>query len=151
MDKTTCYSYFAISSAGEIQNDVGFVAAKNSYFDPDEITKTLGIQPFDVRMMGTPRKNGHGVYPFSDWAACRQEEPVMDAEEQCLRIVRELTPHIPDLNKIREQYNVSFSILVVPYIHNEEAPVLGFNSEIIEFCHLTKTEIGIDLYVFDRD
>ena len=151
MDKTSCYSYFAICSEGEIQYGLGLVAAENGNFDPEEISKMLGILPFRAWAAGTPRGKGNGVFRFSMWSACRQDEPALDAGEQCLKIVRELTPLIPELNRIREQYNVSFSILIVPKIYNEETPTLVFDSEIIEFCHLTKTEIGIDLYVYDRE
>lgn len=66
MNQTSCYSYFDICSTGTIQNEIGFVAAENSCFDPDYITEKLGIEPFRTLKMGTPRKNGHGHYPFSD-------------------------------------------------------------------------------------
>ncbi len=79
MDKTTCYSYFAICSNGIIKNGVGFIANPNSDFDPDYVTEKLGIEPYDAKKMGTPRKNGHGKYPFSDWGACKQTEPALDS------------------------------------------------------------------------
>lgn len=151
MDKTTCYSYFAICSNGIIKNNGGFVANPNSHFEPDYITGKLHITPYDSKKMGTPRKNGHGKYPFSDWAACKQIEPTIDAEEQCLRIVRILKDKIPALLAIKEEFDVTFSIVVVPHIYNEETPILGFNMEIIEFCYLTGTEIGIDLYVINKE
>ena len=151
MAKTSCYSYFAICSAGEIQNGVGFVAAENSYFDPDHITEKLGIEPFEPHKMGTPRKNGHGCYPFSDWACCKQCEPALDAEEQCRQIVRELSARIPLLQEIKKQYNVNYCILIVPSIYNEENPILGFDSEIIEFCYHTGTEIAVDMYIYGKE
>lgn len=151
MEKTSCRSYFAICSAGDIQNGVGFVAAENSFFDPDEITKMLEMQPYNTTLMGAPRGNGHGFFPFSFWCACEQTEPAIDAEEQCLKIVRELSPKIPILNKIYEQYNVDFAIEVVPKVFHEQAPILCFNREIIDFCYLTKSEIDIDLYVFNEE
>ncbi len=151
MKNTSCYSYFAICSSGEIRNGSGFVAAENSYFDPDFITAKLGIEPFETRKMGTPRKNGHGCYPFSDWSCCKQAEPAQDAEEQCRIIVRRLRKLIPQLLEIKEQYNVDYSIIIVPHICNEDKPILGFDSEIIEFCYHTGTEIAIDMYIYDED
>ncbi len=151
MNQTTCYSYFAICSAGSIRNKIGFVAAENSYFDPDSITAKLAIEPFLTHKMGNPRKNGHGYYPFSDWACCKQCEPALDAEEQCRKIVRQLRPLIPQLQEIKKEYNVDYTIIIVPYIYNEDTPVLGFDSEIIEFCYLTGTEIIVDLYVCDQE
>lgn len=147
MEKTSCYSYFAICSAGEIRDGVGFVAGENSYFDPDCITEKLGLKPFDVNKMGAPRKSGHGQYPFSDWACCKQTEPALDAEAQCKKIVRELYPLISQLQEIKTEYNVDYTIMIVPHIYNEESPILGVDSEIIEFCYRTGTEIAVDMYV----
>jgi len=151
MNQTSCHSYFAICSTGTIQNEIGFVAAENSCFDPDYITEKLGIEPFKAHKMGTPRKNGHGHYPFSDWACCKQTEPALDAEEQCKKIVRQLCPLIPQLQEIKKEYNVDYSIIIVPHIYNEENPILGFDSEIIEFCYHTGTEISVDMYIYDKE
>lgn len=151
MDKTNCYSYFAICSNGIIKNGVGFIANPNSDFNPDFITDKLNIQPYGSTKMGTPRENGHGSYPFSDWGACMQTEPAIDAKEQCVKIVRALKEKIPALLDIKKKFDVTFSLIIVPNIYNEESPVLAFNKEIIEFCYLTGTEIGIDLYVFDKE
>lgn len=151
MEKTKCYSYFCIESAGEILDMVGFVADDNSFFEPDKITEILGIEPFKTKLMGSQRKNGKGVFPFSNWCACKTTEPILDAEEQCLNIVRKLKPLIPKLNEIKRMYNVNFDIMIVPYVYNEESPILCFTNEIIEFCYLTKTEIIVDMYVFDKE
>ena len=151
MAQTSCYSYFAICSSGEIRDGIGFVAAENSYFDPDDITVKLGIDPFNTKKMGSLRKNGHGHYPFSNWACCRQNEPALDAEEQCRIIVRQLRHLIPWLQEIKKEYNVDYTINIVPHIFNEENPILGFDSEIIEFCYHTGTEISVDMYVYEKE
>lgn len=151
MEQTSCYAYFSICSAGTIQNGIGFVAAENSCFEPDYISEKLGIEPFKMHKMGTPRKNGHGYYPFSEWACCKQNEPALDAEEQCREIVRKLRPLIPQLQEIKTEYNVDYSIIIVPHIYNEEAPILGFDSEMIAFCYHTGTEIAVDMYVYDKE
>lgn len=151
MEKTSCYSYFAICSSGEIRNGVGFVARDNSYFDPDDITSQLGIEPFEARKMGAPRKNGNGYYPFSDWACCKQMEPALDAQEQCRQIVRQLRDRIPQLQEIKKEYAVDYSIIIVPHIYHEENPILGFDSEIIDFCYQTGAEISVDMYIYDKE
>lgn len=147
--KSTCYSYFAICSKGKIESNVGFVAAPSSNFDPDTITARLGIQPFDTSKLGMPRKNGDGYVPFSSWAACKQTEPMLDAETQCLKIVRQLSPKIDELRAMQKEYNVDYSIIIVPeLVVDAKQPGIVFNREIIEFCYLTGTEIGLDLYVY---
>jgi len=149
MEKSKCHSYFSIGSNGVIKNMIGFVANPNSDFDPEYITNKLNIEPYETRKMGSPRRDGKSTYPFSEWTACRQDEPAYDAGEQCLNIVRTLKEKIPLLLEIKKEYNVDFVINIVPYIYNEESPAICFNKEIIEFCYLTGTEIGVDLYVFD--
>lgn len=155
MNKTNRYSYFCIASNGILENIseniIRFSANENSDFNPDEITRKLGIQPFKTRKMCEERKNGHGIYTFSSWDACIQKVPALDAEEQCIKIVRMLRDKIPVLNEIKRQIDVGYYINIVPHIYNEEAPAIQMNREIIEFCYLTGTEIGVDIYVYDRE
>ena len=151
-EETTCYSYFTICSEGEILNYVGFVAEENSDFDPDHITELLGIEPHSKWREGDPHpRPSAGIFSFSRWSACRQESPADNAYEQCLAIVRMLKDKIPALMQIKREYKVWFGIEIVPEIHNEDAPAISFDEEIIAFCHATGTMIDIDTYVYDRE
>lgn len=151
MKKTTCYSYFYIESKGEILPDIGFVAAENSFFEPDEITALLGIQPFETMRMGDRRKYGPDTYPFSSWSACRQDEPAMDTGEQCLAIVRQLRDKLPVLQEIARKTNVAFGIMIVPEVWDGEAPAMYIDREVIEFCHRANASIQIDLYAYENE
>ena len=149
MNKTTCYSEFTIQSNGKMTKN-GFKANRNSDFNPDEITKLLKITPYHTTVMNAPRINGVGNYPFSTWKGCKKEEHTLGAEKQVQKIVEELKDKIPLLQQIKKLYDVRFYITIVPSIYNEEAPIIQFGKEIIDFCHKTRTEIGIHLYVFDK-
>jgi len=156
METTNCHSYFSICSNGDI-GEGGLQSTESGIFDPDKITELLCIEPFRKWKKGDRRKQvkdenyPSAKYGFSSWSACYQTEPVIDAEEQCVNIVRALKEKIPLLHKIKNEYDVAFNISVVPHIYNEETPILIFNKEVIEFCYLTDTEIEIDLYVFDKE
>jgi hypothetical protein len=130
---------------------IGFIANPNSDFDPDYITEKLNIKPHNTKKMGCLRPNGNGNFPFSSWTACYQTEPTLDVEKQCLNIVRILKEKIPILLDIKAKFDVEFCINIVPQIYNEASPAIIFNKEIIEFCYLTGTEIGVDIYVYDMD
>lgn len=147
-ETTRCYSYFAICSEGTIVNGLGLVAAPDGDFSPEVITELLGITPYRYRRMGEPRKNGRGTSRFSSWSACYQDTPALDTQEQVMKIVHTLSPKIPILQTIKQQYNVSFSILIVPHIYHEQSPGIVFGREIIDFCYHTGTDIGVDLYVY---
>jgi len=156
LEITNCHSYFSICSNGDI-GEGGLQSTESVVFDPDRITELLCIEPFEKWKKGDRRKqvkdekHPSAKYGFSCWSACYQTEPAIDAEEQCVNIIRALREKIPLLQEIKNEYDVGFSISVVPHIYNEETPVLVFNKEIIEFCYLTDTEIGIDLYVYDKE
>lgn len=159
MNKTSCYSYFYIESAGEIK-EIGtdecgrtiadFVADERSNFDPDEITEILGIIPDHTVRMGERIKNSARVSRFSSWKACAQDsEPCFDVEEQLLNIVEKLSPLIPKILEIKKKYNVVSGINIVPHIYGEQSPALDFGAKVIEFCYLTGSKIGVDIYVYN--
>ena len=146
MEKTNSYTYFGIGSKGEIDHR-GLVAYESGIFNPDDITKLLGIQPFSSWNYGDTRKNG-SKYLFSDWSAEKSSVGRLDVEAQCMDTIKNLKNKISLLKEIKEQYDVHYVIMIVPSIYGEEKPIMGFNEEIIEFCYLTGTTIEIDMYVY---
>ena len=132
----TCYTYFLIRGD----------------FDPDVITKMLGLQPDSSRKIGTERKNGHGVYPCSTWSFGRCDQYDVITENQIKTTIAPLKDKIPILNLIRKKYDATFTIEVVPEIYPDEStPTLGPDLEIIDFCHAVRAEIDIDLYVYTSE
>lgn len=149
IEQTSCYAFFLIRSAGELDFYKGFIPEENSTFDPDEITDILGIKPFEIIRYGTLRPNGKSRFNFSSWYGCKQIEPEINRFDQCDKIVEELKPHISELKKIKEKYNVSFSIQIFPCSKDKDGgEVIGFSHDIIEFCYLTDTEIVVDMALF---
>ena len=146
-ERTGCYAFFLIKSAGVLDFDKGFLPEPDSAFDPDEITALLGLQPFRAHRAGEARPGGRGRYPFSAWYSCRQAEPAVSRLDQCGRIAAALRPHIPALRAIRERYNVTFSIEIDPQ-SPDEGGVIGMTHDVIEFCYLTGTEIVVDLFCY---
>lgn len=150
MNQTTCYSEFVIQSNGKMAVS-GFKANPNSNFKPEEITKILQITPYSTTTLNEPRKIGNGNYSFSTWRGCKKEELTLDASLQVKEIVKELKRKIDELLYIKKQYDVRFYITIVPSIYNEKAPIIEFDKEIIDFFYKTDTEIGVHLYIFDKN
>ena len=62
--------------------------------------------------------------------------------------INPLLDKIDLLNKIQKEYKASFTLEVVPSIYvNEINPSLAPSLDIIDFCHDTRTNIDIDLYL----
>ena len=149
MDKTHSYTYFGIESNGEIDSR-GLVGYERGLFNPDYITKTLGIQPFCCWKKGDKRRDG-SQYLFSSWDAEKSDIGRLDVEAQCMETIKNLKNKIPVLKQLKEQYDVNYVIMVVPKIYGEEQPLISLNKEIIEFCYLTDTIINVDMYINSSD
>ncbi len=131
----SCYTYFTI--VGE--------------FSPAEITKMLDLEPFESWQKGDKRANGT-PYTFSRWSFGKCVDYDAEVSNQIIKTITPLIGKVDLLNEIREMYEVSYYIEVIPKIYSEEStPALGANLEVIDFCHATKTEIDIDLYVYESE
>lgn len=145
MEKTNSYTYFGIQSKGT--SDRGFVAFEKGIFNPEDITRVLEIQPFKSWAYGDKRVDG-SEYLFSRWGAEKSEVGRLDVEAQCRETIKNLKNKISQLNQIKEQYDVSFVLTIVPSIHDEEQPYMSFKKEVIEFCYLTGTTIHVDMQIY---
>ncbi len=133
--KNRCYTYFRI---------VG-------NFDPDVITAKLGIVPNDRWKTDDHKRNG-SLYDFSCWTCGRCDEYDVYVENQMRKTISRLLDKIDVLNQIRNDYDVSFYLEVVPEIYvNDINPCLAPSLDVIDFCHATRTEIDIDLYIFSSE
>lgn len=148
MEQTNSYTYFAIQSNGE--NDERLIAKAEGMFNPDDMTCLLEIQPFSSWASDDQRKDG-SEYLFSQWSAEKSDIYRLDVMAQCKDTIKNLKNKIPQLKQIKEQYDVKFVLMIVPSIFNGEQPWIEFDEELIEFCYLTGTTIGVDMYVYPLD
>ena len=131
--RNSCYTYFKI---------VG-------NFNPDEISVILNLTPEKSWKTGDLRKNGT-KYDFAYWEIGRCLEYDVEVENQMRKTIAVLHDKITLLNQIREKYDVSFVLEIVPEIYaNDTNPCLAPSLDVIDFCHATRTEIDIDMYVYD--
>ena len=133
--KNKCYTYFRIVGS----------------FDPAEITARLGIVPDDCWKPGDIRNDG-SLYDFSSWTCGRCDEYDVCVENQMRKTISGLLDKIDILNQIRNDFDVSFYLEVVPEIYVDDInPCLAPSLDVIDFCHATRTEIDIDLYIYSSD
>ena len=133
--KNRCYTYFRI--VGD--------------FDPDVISTRLGIIPNDSWKPGDLRKD-RSLHTFSCWTCGRCDEYDVFVENQMRKTISGLLDKIDVLNQIRNEFDVSFYLEVVPEIYVDDInPCLAPSLDVIDFCHATRTEIDIDLYIFSSE
>ena len=131
--RNRCYTYFKITGN----------------FDPDRITKILNLTPERYWKIGDLRRNGT-KYDFALWEIGRCEEYDVEVENQMRKTIAPLQDKISLLNKIREGNEVRFWLVIVPNIYvGDINPCLAPPLDVIDFCHATRTEIDIDMYIYD--
>ena len=137
-ESNTCYTYFSITGN----------------FDPDDITKRLGLEPGQTWKIGEPRRHGIGHYTFANWEIGRCTEYRVCVTEQMEETIRPLTDRINLLNEIREKYDASLRLIVVPMIYagnGENHPCISPSHEVIAFCAATHTHLDMDQYFFSEE
>ena len=133
--RNSCYTYFKI---------VG-------NFNPNEVSKILNLTPEKTWKIGDLRHNGT-MYDFALWEIGRCTEYDVEVEDQMRKTIALLQDKIQLLNKIREENDVSFILEIVPSIYvNDVNPCLAPPLDVIDFCHATRTEIDIDLYIYNSE
>jgi hypothetical protein len=133
--KNKCYTYFRI-----IGN-----------FDPDVISARLGIVPDDCWKTGDRRRNG-SLYDFSSWTCGRCDDYDVYVENQMRKTISCLLDKTGILNQFRNDFDVRYVLEVVPKIHvNDINLFLALSLDVIDFCHATRTEINIDMYIYSSD
>ena len=133
--KNRCHTYFKI--VGD--------------FDPDSITARLGLLPTKCWKIGDSRKNG-SKFDFALWEYGRCDEYDVLVENQMRKTVSGLLGKIDALNQIRNELEVSFYLEIVPTIYvGDINPCLAPPLDVIDFCHATRTEIDIDMYIYSQE
>ena len=178
MDKS--FVYFKITSKPKDikTNDNIFRReySNKSIFDPDEITKILGVQPSSITRKGGVRKwiapNGEEKsheYKFSSWTSEKlyEDKNKIDTAQwrgiSCLAIdvIAAFKNKIAELRKIKELYDVEYCLVFVPFasievkIEDNEIidscgdwnPGIHIYQEVVEFCGAVGASIDIDTYV----
>ena len=130
--RNDCYTYFQI---------VG-------NFDPDQVSRLLNLTPETSWKIGDLRPSGT-KYDFALWEIGTCTEYDVEVDHQMQKTIAVLKDKIPLLNQIRQEYDVSFYLEIVPTVYvGESTPCLAPSLDVIDFCHATRTEMDIDLYVY---
>ena len=133
--RNSCYTYFRI---------VG-------NFNPDDISALLNLTPEKSWKIGDLRRNGT-KYEFANWMIGKCAEYDVYVGNQMRKTISILLDKIAILNQIREDNDVEFFLEIVPSIYVDDInPCLAPPLDVIDFCHATRTQIDIDMYLFNSE
>lgn len=109
----------------------------------------LGLKPDRWRKVGDELPSGRrSRTAYLEYGRCEKYD--VEVENMMRATIAPLLDKAELLEEIREKYKVEFWLSVVPTVHvGEPSPTLAPPLDVIDFCHATRTEIDIDLYVCD--
>ena len=117
-------------------------------FNPDDVSASLGLTPEESIKIGDLRRNGtkHELARFTIGKCAEYDVCV---ENQMRKTISVLLDKIAILNQIREENDVEFFLEIVPSLYVDDiTPCLAPPLDVIDFCHATRTQIDIDMYLF---
>jgi len=126
-----------------------YFALDGDDFDPDEVTKFLGIQPTSVMRKGS--KVDGKLPKINSWSVSTENvvNEHIDVFEMATEIINILKPKKSLIIQAKERFNVSPRLEVVLwYSVNEEhsTPAIGFEPETVSFLGEIGAFIDIDTY-----
>lgn len=140
---TSTYTYFRIRSSG-VHNDDEFIPSSKGIFEPHEITKLLGIEPYSFKKPGDYVALGR-YCKLSCWSGCKSTIDGYNVAKQSKETVHQLISKIDELKKIKNEYDIDYCLVVVQHIY-ETSPIMSFEDEVIKFCADIGATIEIDTY-----
>ena len=133
-EENKCYTYFMISGI----------------FDPDEITKRLGLEPYKVHRIGEKIPSGKQL-DHAMWMYGKCEEYSIELTKQVEKTIFGLLNKIDELNQISKEFDVYYSIEIVPEIYDiHNMPLFDPSLEVMDFCSATRTHLDTDLYIYAK-
>ena len=133
------------------RNSCIHILKQSAILTPDDVSKLLNLTPEKTWEIGDLRRNGT-MYDFALWEIGKCTEYDVEVENQMRKTISSLWDKIHLLNQIREENEVHLVLEVVPAIYvGDTNPCLAPPLDVIDFCHATRTEIDIDMYVYDSE
>ena len=109
----------------------------------------MNLTPEKAWKIGDLRGNG-ARYDFASWEIGRCAEYDVMVENQMRKTLASLWDKVSLLNQIRKENNVHFVLEIVPTIYVDDInPCLAPPLDVIDFCHATRTEIDLDMYIYN--
>lgn len=123
-----------------------YFALYGSEFDPEEATRSIGIEPTTIKRKGEPKTRKHSFWQISSG---RIEGDRIDIYEMSSALVAHLAPLAEKIASTRQLLGLNAILEVVLWIFTDESksmPAIGFDHEVISFLTEVGASIDVDTY-----
>jgi hypothetical protein len=129
-----------------------YFALHGDDFDPNEVTRELGIEPTDSWKKGDKGQYiANQKYACWKWSTEKGKEAIF-MDTLVNEVVEKLKAKVENINKLKEKYQLTSVLEIVMYIDvnpDESTPALGHDLKTIEFLYQTQTVTDVDIYRYD--
>lgn len=122
-------------------------------FNVDEVISLINLKPNQIIKKGDYRiKKLNDCYDFSALKFGLIIDSDIQGDKQIEKTISTLWPKIDILKEIKQKYDVSYCLEIVPKFYKTcEKPIISPSKDVIKFCYLTDTEIDYDYYFYFED
>lgn len=128
-------------------------------FDPDEITRRLGVTPRRIARRGEPPKHTGRLNEISAWLWATPERDERDSEVLVLEVLEMFEPVAGTLAQIRSERGLDLTVGLVIHMFEEQAagggwvptPALSFDARTVSRLAALGCHLDFDLYVDSAD
>jgi hypothetical protein len=113
-------------------------------FDPDEITKHIGLPPSETHRFGEPIGRTKAVYKLNMWRLRSRLSNTTGIQEQIKDVLDQLSPVWSSARAVSQRYQTELECVVYVYDH---MPELHFDAATVDLLAQLNCDIDLDIYV----
>ena len=135
-----------LTYSGTECNNYLYFAFDAEYFDTDEVTNELNLEPTLVRIKKEP------IPKSTSWEYRIEVGNDVDLETPLDKLIEVFEPKVREINRLKEKYHLETRLQFVIDIDinpDSSTPFFGLNNRVIEFLNSTKSSVDFDLYKAD--
>lgn len=139
----------------EVTKVMAYFSAIGDNFPPEKITEELAIQPTETYVKGdiieqTRAANSPGIRKRLEtaWTLSSGYQESFDINDQLKPLLSSLEGKQQDLIRLKEEYELTYLLMFVIKIENDDKPAMYFKKDVISFASAIDAEIHFDLYIY---
>ncbi|MBC7624847.1 MAG: DUF4279 domain-containing protein [Aeromicrobium sp.] len=122
-----------------------YFALSGNDFEPDEVTRLIGVEPTSIRRKGVPTP----VFSFWQFGSEEVVSDIVDIYEMSSALVFRLQAYEAKIANTKKLLKLDAVLQVVLWITADESkstPAIGFEPEVITFLSNIGASVDIDTY-----
>ena len=137
-----------VRAKGQDLTNAGYVhfTLYGDNFNPDELTKLIGITPTSTKIKGNPTPK----YTMWEFSTDKIENDFIDVYEMSSFVVSKLAPYSSNIRNAVKTFNLKPMLSVALWITSDESkstPAIGFDENVIAFLNEVGATIDVDTYI----